>query len=111
MITNIIKNEITTPEEHDLALVHIEQLFDKCDFESDEFITLAAHIRAYEDTAPEYAEFNACVAAMPYELAVERMADQRIFVLEPDAYDQFVEPMEDKAPLNGLLTRTPSWEK
>lgn len=73
---------IRNDEQHVAALAFIEDLIDTDDVGNPLFEIVADRIKAYEDTAPEYAEFNARIAALPGGLAVLRtLIDQHNLTL------------------------------
>lgn len=73
---------IRNDEQHVAALAFIEDLMDTDDVGNPLFEIVADRIKAYEDTAPEYAEFNARIAALPGGLAVLRtLIDQHNLTL------------------------------
>lgn len=73
---------IRNDEQHVVALALIEELMDADDVGNPLFEIVADRIKAYEDTAPEYKEFNARIAALPAGLAVLRtLIDQHNLTL------------------------------
>ncbi|MCE9977271.1 MULTISPECIES: helix-turn-helix domain-containing protein [Enterobacteriaceae] len=63
---------IRTEEQHAAALEFVENLIDANDTDNPLFEIVAAKIKEYESTAPEYAELNARLAAIPTGVAVLR---------------------------------------
>ncbi|MFB0712257.1 type II toxin-antitoxin system HigA family antitoxin [Buttiauxella noackiae] len=73
---------IRNDEQHVAALAFIEELMDADDITNPLFDIVVDKIKAYEDSAPEYAEFNARIAALPTGLAVLRtLIDQHNLTL------------------------------
>lgn len=63
---------IHTEAQHAAALEFVENLFDADDTDNPLFEIVAAKIKEYESTAPEFEEFNARLAAVPAGIAVLR---------------------------------------